>query len=48
MAQQRRHDIAIFVPAVGAQLIATTGIFLVPFIIGALLDSKFLICKLQD
>ena len=39
MAQQRRHDIAIFVPAVGAQLIATTGIFLVPFIIGALLGA---------
>jgi predicted MFS family arabinose efflux permease len=39
MARRTRQDLAIFVPVIGAQLIATTGIFLVPFIVGALLTA---------
>lgn len=39
MARRIRRDVVILVPAIGAQLIASTGIFLVPFIVGALLSG---------
>jgi predicted MFS family arabinose efflux permease len=40
MARRIRRDAAILVPVIGAQLIASTGIFLVPFIVGALLAAS--------
>ena len=39
MARRIRRGVVILVPAIGAQLIASTGIFLVPFIVGALLGG---------
>ena len=40
MARRIRRDAAILVSVIGAQLIASTGIFLVPFIVGALLAAS--------
>lgn len=37
MARRFRRDAAILYPAVGAQLIATTGAFVLPFVVGALI-----------
>jgi predicted MFS family arabinose efflux permease len=39
MARRFRRDAAILFPAVGAQLIASTGIFIVPFIVAALMAA---------
>jgi predicted MFS family arabinose efflux permease len=39
MARRFRRDAAILFPAVGAQLIASTGIFVVPFIVAALMAA---------
>jgi DHA1 family inner membrane transport protein len=38
MGRGFRRDLAILVPAVGAQFLATTGLFLAPFVVGALLS----------
>jgi predicted MFS family arabinose efflux permease len=38
MGRPFRRDLAILVPAIGAQFLATTGLFLAPFIVGALLS----------
>jgi hypothetical protein len=39
MARRFRRDAAILFPAVGAQLISSTGIFIVPFIVAALMAA---------
>ncbi len=37
MARQVRRDRAIFIPTIGAQLVATTSAFVLPFVVGALM-----------
>jgi predicted MFS family arabinose efflux permease len=39
MARRVRRDAAILFPAVGAQLVATTGAFVLPFVVGALITG---------
>jgi predicted MFS family arabinose efflux permease len=39
MARPVRRDAAILFPAVGAQLVATTGAFVLPFVVGALMSG---------
>ena len=39
MARRVRRDLAIFVPSIGAQLIASTGNFILPFVVVVLMNT---------